>query len=39
LRLKMRNLKSNFHHPMGTYQRNPFFDSLDGGLDNGLMSV
>jgi hypothetical protein len=24
---------------MGTYQRNPFFDSLDGELDKGFMSV
>jgi hypothetical protein len=35
----MRNSKSEFHHPMGTYQRNPFFDSLDGELDKGFMSV
>ena len=31
----MRKSTSEFHHPMGTYRRKPFFDSLDGELDNG----
>nr|DAU47151.1 MAG TPA: hypothetical protein [Caudoviricetes sp.] len=35
----MRKSTSEFHHPMGTYRRKPFFDSLDGELDNGFMSV
>ncbi len=34
----MRNLKSEFHHSMGTYLLKPFFNSLDGWLDNGFMS-
>lgn len=38
----MRNKKSKFRHPMGTYRRNLFFDSLDGELDvlwkNGFVS-